>query len=90
MSNLPNWKLHGSEAKFILLNLCYCLDNMTGPLHSSNDMSRHASAHLMEEIVLLWELTVMSPYISTKEKLDVKLKLETLDKQVIDAAKKGR
>ena len=64
-------------------------ENSHGTLHPNNDISRHASAHLMEEVVHLWELAVMMPYISFAEKSSLKSRFEAWDKQIIDAAKKG-
>ena len=60
------------------------------PLPSTHELSRHASAHLMEEIVHLWELTIMTPYLNKDNKLQMKLKFEFWNQQVIEAGRKGK
>ena len=55
----------------------------------SGDVSRHASSNLMEELVLLWELTMMNPYISEEEKGFMKLRLQEWNTQLLEAARKG-
>ncbi|XP_047136494.1 zinc finger SWIM domain-containing protein 8 isoform X1 [Hydra vulgaris] len=64
--------------------------NLYGQLHSKRDLARHSSAHLMDEIVKLWELIVMSPHLSAQEKANIMLKLQTWNDQVKDAARKGQ
>ena len=58
-------------------------------LPSTHILSRHASAHLMEEIVQLWELTIMTPYINKDTKLQMKLKFEFWNQQVVESGRKG-
>ena len=43
----------------------------------------------MEEIVHLWQLAVMDPYISVEEKEEMRDQLEAWNKKVVMAAKKG-
>ena len=41
------------------------------------------------EIVHLWELTIMMPHLDKDTKLQMKLKFEFWNQQVIEAARKG-
>lgn len=58
-------------------------------LPSTHVLSRHASAHLMEEIVHLWELTIMTPYLNKDTKLQMKVKFEFWNQQVVESGRKG-
>lgn len=43
----------------------------------------------MEEIVHLWQLAVIDPYIQVEEKEEMRNQLEMWNKKVVMAAKKG-
>jgi len=43
----------------------------------------------MEEIVHMWELTIMMPHLDKDTKLQMKLKFEFWNQQVIEAGRKG-
>ena len=43
----------------------------------------------MDEVVHLWQLAVMMPYLCPAEKEYLKNKFEVWNSQIVDAAKKG-
>lgn len=65
------------------------MDSVQGLHSSAHHICRYASAHLMEEIVLLWELTVMVPYLPAEEKLNMKYQLQVWNHQIETAAIKN-
>lgn len=65
------------------------MDSVQGLHSSAHHICRYASAHLMEEIVLLWELAVMVPYLPAEEKLNMKYQLQVWNHQIETAAIKN-
>ena len=80
--------MNGSETihKSVITVFCWLI---SGTLHQNNDISKHASAHLMDEVVYVWQLAVMMPYLCPMEKESLKQRFEVWNSQIVEAAKKG-
>ncbi len=78
-----NRRNHGNQ------NRNHSNQNYSNSNVASNEYAKHTGARLQNEIVNLWKVALMNPFLTESERQSWKVNLETWQKMTIDKARRG-